>query len=95
MLSSAEEERNAPNSGEGYDGVYYTADERFLSTEEPSNNVKLEKSDTSPIECTDNREHQGYSIHNHDHGFLFSLFNAAEKYLEQSSIIFFADSKKI
>ncbi len=71
VLACAEKKRDTPNSGKRHDGIYYAADERILSAEEPCDDVKLKKSDTSPIERTDYGEHKGNSIHDHGHDFLF------------------------
>ena len=62
FFSRAEEERDAPNACEGDDGVDDTADEGILTAAEPRNYVKLEKTDASPVERSDDSKDESNSI---------------------------------
>lgn len=62
FFSRAEEERDTPNAREGDDGVDDTADEGILTAAEPRNYVKLEKTDATPVEGSDDGENESDSI---------------------------------
>lgn len=52
----AEQERQAPDSRESNNCVDNTADNRALTAENPSHNIKLKKTDRAPVDCTDYNE---------------------------------------
>jgi hypothetical protein len=49
----SEQQGYAPYARKSYNGVYYTADYGGCSAESPSYQVKLKKSDKSPVQSTD------------------------------------------
>ena len=65
FFASAEEKRNAPDTPKCNEGLDYSADESVLPAEKPSDDIKTKKSDTSPVERTDDGEQQGDPIHYH------------------------------
>ena len=62
MLSLPEKKGDAPNACKRYRRVYYTADKRILTAAEPRNYVKLEKTDATPVERSDDGEDESDSI---------------------------------
>ena len=54
-VSFAEEQRNAPNARECNDRVNDTAEESLLTAEDPSDDIKSEKSNASPVQGADDR----------------------------------------
>ena len=49
-FASAKQQRNAPNAGKTYHCVDDAAEQRGLTTADPSNDVKLKKPDATPVE---------------------------------------------
>ena len=64
-LRRTEQERDAPDSGEGDERVDYTRYHRALTAAYPRDDVEAEQTDASPVERADNGEHKGDLIHNH------------------------------
>ena len=64
-LRRTEQERDAPDSGEGDERVDYTRYHRALTAAYPRDDVEAEQTDASPVERADNGEHEGDLIHNH------------------------------
>ena len=62
FFSCTEEERDAPNACKSDNGVDDTADEGILTAAEPRNYVELEKTDATPVECSDDGEDESDSI---------------------------------
>ena len=62
FFSRTEEERDAPNTRKGDNGVDDAADESILTAAEPRNYVKLEKTDATPVEGSDDGEDESDSI---------------------------------
>ena len=54
LVPFTEEQRNAPNAGQGYEGEDNAADGRALPAKQPAHNVELEQTDASPVEGADN-----------------------------------------
>ena len=54
LVPLAEEQRNAPNTGQGHEGKHDAADRRALSAKQPAHNVELEQTDAPPVEGADN-----------------------------------------
>ena len=52
VLSFSEEEWYAPYSRKGNNGVYNSANQRVGTAEQPSNDVELEQTNTSPVKRT-------------------------------------------
>lgn len=65
VVTASEQKRYAPYSGEGDDGINYTRDHRFRTSADPSYEVKLEKSDQTPVERADYGENQSDSVYYH------------------------------
>lgn len=65
VLTLSEKKRNAPYTGKSNKGVDNSADQRILTAENPGNYVKLKKTDTAPVERTDDRENERDSIKHH------------------------------
>ena len=63
LMSSAEQQRNAPNSCKTYQCVDDPADYGILSTKDPSNEIKLKNADKPPVQGADNRKDQSNCIH--------------------------------
>ena len=66
-VSFAEEQRNAPNARECNDRINDTAEERLLAAEDPGDKVKLEKTDASPVERTDDRQNERKSVEHNEY----------------------------
>ena len=64
-LSGAEQKRNTPYTRQSNYRVDYTAYQSVLPTCDPSDDVKLEKTDATPIQRADYGEDERDSIHNH------------------------------
>ena len=60
-----EKKRNTPNSCKSNDRVDDSAQDRILSAEDPRHDVKLKKSDASPVERAYYGNDQSDSIHYH------------------------------
>lgn len=69
-IASSEQKRNAPKTCQRNNGEYYSAYYRRLTAEYPTNYIKVEYADASPIQCADNYENKCYSV---QHG-IESLF---------------------
>ena len=69
-LAGTEQKRYAPNARQGYDRVNNSADQRGLTSAQPCDDIKAEKTDASPVQCADDGEQKGNSIHNHRHSSL-------------------------
>jgi len=65
VLTGTEEQRNAPNAGKSDNGIDNSADQSVLSSTDPSDNVKLEQTDATPVQRADNGQGQRDSVHNH------------------------------
>jgi len=57
-----EEDRNTPYGGKRYQRVDHSANRGGLSAEEPCNDVKLENTDASPVQTSDDGKYQSYSV---------------------------------
>ena len=66
-FSGAKDKRDTPHARKPDDRIDHAAEQGALSTAKPCNDVKLKKSDTAPIQCTQNGENQRDAIHNHKH----------------------------
>lgn len=64
-LTGTEKKRDAPNARQSDHRVYYTADKSRLPTAQPCDDIKLEKTYASPVQCADNGDYKGYPIHDH------------------------------
>ena len=60
----SEQERYAPKTRQGYEGVDNSWKHRAHASANPSYYIKTEYADTTPVERPDNDERQGYSVHN-------------------------------
>ena len=61
--SSAEQERNAPETCKTYHGEYQPAEQRTRASEEPGYQIELKKTHQSPVETTDDGQDQCDAIH--------------------------------
>ena len=64
-LAGAEDQRDTPNACQCNDGIDDTAEQRGLSAADPSHNVKLEQTDTTPVQSAQDGKNQRNAIHNH------------------------------
>lgn len=58
----SEKKRNTPNARQSNDRIYYSADDGIGTAEQPSDNIKLKKSDTAPVERADYCEYKANSV---------------------------------
>lgn len=58
FFSASKEKGNAPESCKTHQGEDYSAYNRVGAAENPGDNIKLKKTDTAPVESTDDREKQ-------------------------------------
>ena len=65
-----EEQGNAPDTGQGDNGVDYTADRGALSAKSPSHYVELEQADAAPVDGADDHKDQGQSVQHVLHSFI-------------------------
>ena len=63
-FSFTEDQRNAPNAGKSDHRVDDPAQDRHGAAY-PGNDVKIEKTDTTPVESADNSENKSYSVYYH------------------------------
>lgn len=56
LFAFAEEERNAPDSRDGYKNVDCTGSKASCASKHPGNQVKLENSDETPVDSADNKQ---------------------------------------
>ena len=68
--SAAEQQSDAPNGGESYEGVDNAADCGSLAAKNVGHKVKPEKADKTPVESADDAENKGDAIHKHDYPLL-------------------------
>jgi hypothetical protein len=61
----AEKQGNAPSARKRDDRIDDAAEDGILTAEKPSDKVKLKKTDTAPVERTDDRENERDSIKHH------------------------------
>ena len=61
-ISSAEEKRDAPQAGQGYQGVDHTAYRGILSSKEMSDDIVAEQPDAAPVDGADDHQDQSDSI---------------------------------
>jgi hypothetical protein len=64
-FSFAEKQGNAPSARKRDDRIDDAAEDGILTAEKPSDKVKLKKTDTAPVERTDDRENERDSIKHH------------------------------
>ena len=70
-IAFAEKERYAPNRRKCDDGIYDTAEKCILTAEKPCDDIKLKKTDTTPVETADDGENKCNSVeHNEKPSFL-------------------------
>ena len=62
VFSSAEEKRDAPQAGQGYQGVDHTAYRGILSSKEMSDDIVAEQPDAAPVDGADDHQDQSDSI---------------------------------
>ena len=62
VVSGAEQERDAPNACESNHGINDAAENGQLAAEQKGNAVKTEQTDTAPVQRTDDRQQQCYSV---------------------------------
>ena len=58
LVSVAEKKWNTPDSRKCNNCVDNSAEKRVLSAEDPSNNIKLEQANASPVDTADNGKKQ-------------------------------------
>ena len=63
LLGISEKQRDAPNGSESDHRVNDSRPKGRLTAEDPSDKVKSEKSDASPVEAADNAQRQANSVH--------------------------------
>ena len=51
--TASEKKRDTPRARKGYNGIYNSAENRVLTAEKPCDDIKLKKSDTSPVSRAD------------------------------------------
>ena len=73
-FACAEQKRYAPNARKSDHGVYDSADQWGLTSAQPCDDIKSEKPDASPVQCADDGDEEGNSIHNHRHSSLNGCF---------------------
>lgn len=61
-VSFAEEKRNTPDSRKRNDRVHDAAEDRILTAKDPSNKVKSEQADATPVQSADNRQNERKSV---------------------------------
>lgn len=64
-VSFAEEKGNTPESGKAHQNVNNTADDSTLSSENPGDDIKTEKTDASPVKTADDQKNKRDSIEYH------------------------------
>ena len=64
-FAGAEYQRDTPNACQRNDGIDDTAEQRGLSTADPSHDVELEQTDATPVQSAQDGENQRNAIHNH------------------------------
>ena len=57
--TSAEEERDAPQTGQCDHGVNNSGQQRILSAEDPGYQIELENANQTPVDAADNGKNQG------------------------------------
>jgi hypothetical protein len=62
VLSLPEKKRDTPYTRQGDDGIDDAADQRILTTADPSDDIKLEEAYASPVERADNCENERNTI---------------------------------
>jgi hypothetical protein len=78
-FSCSEEKRDTPNSRKSNYCIYDTAEKRGLTSAYPGDDIKSEKTDTTPVKSADDRNEQCDSIHYHDQRSSFERqFNVQE-----------------
>ena len=68
-LTGAEHQRDAPHTCQTDYRVDNTAEQRGLSTADPSHNVKLEQTNASPVQSSQGGQNQRNAIKNHNQTF--------------------------
>lgn len=73
----SENKRNTPKTRQSNEDIDYSADNSCLSAEDPCNDIKLEKTDTAPVESTYDRQNQRYFIQYY-HGLDYCFLSSSE-----------------
>ena len=76
LVLGSEEQRDAPDTCKSDYGIDYSADDASLSSADPRDYIKLEKTDATPVKRADYGEDERYFVHNHMN-FLHSAAPAA------------------
>ena len=61
----SEQKGDTPEACYKYETIDDTAENCALTAEEPSHQVKAEKTHAAPVDAADNGQHQGNTIHEH------------------------------
>ena len=64
-IGASEKKRNTPKRRKANQGKDYAADKRCLTAEDPCDDIESEKTDTAPIETTDDSQRQRNLIQYH------------------------------
>ena len=71
LISLAEEQRDAPQTGETDQGEDNAADGGGLTAKEPADEIEAENTDRAPVERADNAQDKSNSVHHYnDRSFL-------------------------
>ena len=65
-ITFAEEQRNTPDRRKSDDGIYNAAEECILPAEKPCDDIKLKKTDATPVETADNGKNQCNSVEHNE-----------------------------
>ena len=75
-VSCSEYKRDTPYTRKGNYGIDNPADRTHRSATDPSHDIKVEDSYTSPVKSADNGKNKSYSIYYHHH---YDLFFSAKR----------------
>jgi len=65
IFLGTEHKRDKPDARERYYSIYYTAEQSALSAANPCDNIKIEKTDATPVKRTDYSYNQRDSVNHH------------------------------